>query len=80
MTPLYKIDDIIFYMTENKIHSAPIMSINVVETNPELTASNSEQKQVFTPFGEAGIWYATVHGVIKSNLVYTDRKSLLKSL
>lgn len=80
MAPRFKIDQVIFYMSENQIHSAPILSINYVQTNPELKPSNKEQQQVFEPFGEAGIWYATIHGVLKEILVHPNRASLLDSL
>lgn len=77
MTPKYSIDDLIFYMTENTIHSAPILSINIVQTKP---SNKPEQMSMFRPFGEQGIWYATIHGTLKEQLVYSTREKLLESL
>lgn len=74
------VGELIYYMRENCIHSAPILSKMIVENGNEHLASTSEQKEVFTPFGPAGIIYATCHGKVNSNEAFKSPEALFAYL
>lgn len=58
---------LIWYMKDNRIHSAPVQARQyiVVENLHEDWASTKEQQALFNPFGRtmASVTYATIHGV-----------------
>jgi len=79
-TPIVKefnIGDTIYYMANNEIHSAKIISKMKVENDPKHL---DYKKETFTPFGEAGIYYATVHGIINGEKAFATKQELLNSL
>jgi hypothetical protein len=78
LKPKYQIDQTIYYIQNNKIHSAPILSRIVIEN--KYIAHTAEQKELFTPFGESGIRYVTCHGIFKEKYVRASKEELLKSL
>lgn len=80
-TPIVKefnVGDVIYYMKDNKVHCAPILSKMKVEN--EHVAHTDEQKDVFAPFGKAGVYYATVHGIINGEKSFYTKQELLDSL
>lgn len=76
MSKNIKVGDLVFYLKDNKLHSAPVFSINRVETDPEneRLAITDCQKRTFIPFGNAGTYYATCHGVFTE--VFLSRNEL----
>ena len=68
----YKLGQMIFYMLENKVHSAPILARTVVE--------NGTKIPIFMPFGNARIQYGTFHGIVEEKDAFTTKEELLKSL
>lgn len=75
-----KLDDTAWYFKDNMVHSAPVLSIMVVENLHEDWVCTEEQKSLFTPFGKAGTFYGTCHGILNANLVFGTKEALLKSL
>ena len=76
----FEIDQLVFYMGDNKVCSAPILSRMCVENNPELNPANTEQETMYRPFGETRIRYKTIHGVYKEDVLFATKEELLASL
>lgn len=70
----------VWYILENKIHSAPVLSIMTVENEHEDWAHTKEQKELFTRFGPAGVFIATVHTTLSAEKVFTSKEDLVASL
>jgi hypothetical protein len=75
-----KLGDIVWYMLNNKIHSALVLARMTVENLHEYSACTKEQKELFTPFGPAIICLATCHGIIDGTRVYASEELLVDSL
>lgn len=77
-----KVGQLAWYMKDNKVHSAKIMAKATVENMPdaEKIASTPEQKKIYTPFGNAGVEYSTIHGIFPDDKVFESKEALLKSL
>lgn len=75
---MIKLDQTVWYMNDGRIHSAKILAIMTVDNLHEDWAHTTEQKELFTPFGKAGTYYATVHGIFTE--VFDSKESLLASL
>ena len=71
------VGDLVYYILDNKVHNAPILSKMTVECS-EIDACTKEQQETFEPFGESCIKYATCHGVFTE--VYLSKQGLLESL
>lgn len=76
----YKLDQVIYYMRDNKPHSAPILAVKEVQNARPNFACTKEQKEIFTPFGEAGIFYATCHGVVKEQDAYPSMAHMARAI
>lgn len=72
----YEIEQVIHYMRDNKPHSAPILARMRVENLHQDWAHTKEQKGLFMPFGEAGVFYSTCHGIVKENEAYASAGEL----
>ena len=68
----------IWYINDGRVHSANVLSIMTVENLHEDWAHTTEQKGLFTPFGRAGTYYATCHGIFTK--VFDSKEALLASL
>jgi len=77
----FKCNDIIFYMLNNKVHSAPILSTLTVK-NSENHASgyNKEQLKFFRRFGEDRTQYATCHGIVNDVDAFISKEALVMEL
>ena len=75
----YNIGDLIYYIKENKVHSADILSIKVV-VNSGINVCTKEQHDLFERFGKDCIMYATCHGEFPHDEVYLSKEELLNSL
>ena len=75
------IDDVIFYLADDSVYSAAVLSIKVV-VNSKLAdkAATAEQHDLFCKFGDAGVWYKTAHGVYHENQVFLSREDLGKAI
>lgn len=80
--PAFKfgLNQTIFYMGDGKVCSAPVLSRMVVENLHGDWNSNPEQKKAFVPFGPAGEYYNTCHGMWRGEEVFATKKELLETL
>ena len=69
----YNLGQEIWYMMDNKAHSAMVLSRSMVE-------NKGGELPVHKQFGEAGIRYATVHGIISESGAFASKQELLNSL
>ena len=76
----YELGEIVRYMMEGKPHSAPILSIMIVQNSHEDWASTDVQKDIFTPFGKSRIVYATCHGQIDESECYASKSEMCMKL
>lgn len=77
---ILKLDELAWYFKDSKVHSASVLSIMTVENLHESWAHTDVQKELFTPFGWSGTFYATCHGVVSASLVFSTKEALLESL
>lgn len=76
----HELGSLIYYMKDNKVHSAKVLARTVVENAHNDWTSTNAQKDTFTPFGAAGRYYATCHGIFTEDEVFASRDELAKSL
>ena len=76
----YALEQIIFYIADNTVHSAPVLSRMVVENLHDDWGSNSEQRELWAPFGIAKTVYSTVHGEVLESKAFASKEDLLNSL
>ena len=76
----FDLDQDVYYMGDGKVCCAPVLSRMIVENLHGDWNSNPEQKKAFVPFGPAGEYYNTVHGMWRGNEVFASKKELLDSL
>jgi hypothetical protein len=76
----FSLDQLIYYMEDSKVHSAPCTARMCVQNLHEDWASNDVQKEAWTPFGPAGVYYSTCHGIIHEDRVFGSKAELLDSL
>ncbi|MEW5569708.1 hypothetical protein [Rossellomorea marisflavi] len=70
----YELGSTAYYLKNNRIHSATIFSRSIIENSKEDYGEN------FTPFGKAGIEYATCHGVFDEKNVFSSKEKLVENL
>lgn len=75
-----QLGDLIFYIVDSKVHSAPLTSIMVVQNLHDDWAHTDQQRQTWQPFGPAVVRYATVHGMFDARHCFVTREALLASL
>jgi hypothetical protein len=76
----FDLEQTIYYMRENRIHSAPVLARMIVENLKEEWANTNEQKRLFTPFGVACECYSTCHGLIQVDEAFGSKQDLVASL
>jgi hypothetical protein len=77
---MLNVGDLVYYMLHNKVHSAEIISKLTIETTESINACTEQQKQLFEPFGEACVKYATCHGILEEVSIFPSKEKLLESL
>jgi hypothetical protein len=75
----YEIGQLVYYMKNNLVHSARILSRANTE-NSDLEACTAVQKEAFQRFGPNSTVYSTCHGEFKESEVYPTKEDLFKSL
>lgn len=77
---LFDVDDLIFYLRDNRVHSAPVLSRQIVSVRADIMPSTAEQVNLFTPFGPEGARYMTCHGIVLASEAFATRNELADSL
>lgn len=76
----FELNQLIFYVRNDRIHSAPVLSRMIVENAHENWVANKEQSELFTTFGPAQEVYATCHGSVFADAAYASRQELIDTL
>lgn len=76
----FELDQVIFYMRENSLHSAKVLARMIVENQYENWACTTAQKELFTPFGPAREVYSTCHGLIPVEEAFASKQDLIEAL
>jgi hypothetical protein len=76
----YELEQVIYYMIDSKVHSAPVMSRCIVENAHEDWAHTAEQKGTFTAFGPAKRVYSTCHCIVGEEFAFATKEELVASL
>ena len=76
---MFALDQEVFYMFENRIHTGKIMSRALIENihdEVELAAGSPD----WQPFGQNVIKYNTLHGIFKQDKIFGTHAALLEDL
>lgn len=69
-----------YYLKDNKVHSAPVLSRIFVENAHEDVVATSEQANFYMRFGGACILYSTCHGTVREEDAFESSQALAESL
>ena len=70
----------IYYIRNDHICSAPVLSRMIIENAHEDWVANKEQSELFTLFGPAQEANATCHGVVFADAAFGSRQELIDTL
>lgn len=76
----FELEQLIYYIRENRLHSAPVLARVIVENAHDDWACTDAQKELFTPFGKSREAYATCHGFVLVEEAFASREDLVDSL
>lgn len=76
----YNLGQVIFYMKDNRVHSAEVLSRKQVENIKEDISFNVDQYKLYTAFGLSGVTYSTCHGNVEEYDAFATKEELLASL
>lgn len=76
----YELEQIIYYMRDNRPHSAPIVSRMQIENLHQDLACTKEQKTLFMPFGYSGVFYSTCHGIVNESEAFATKDDMVKAI
>lgn len=70
----YNLNQIVWYLLDGDVHSAPILSRKYVD-NKITTACTRAQKNVFEAFGKADVQYSTVDAIFPKTGFLNPKKN-----
>jgi hypothetical protein len=77
----YKLDQLVWYLENNKVHSATILSRRYIDNLfPQKERCTEEQEELFGRFGNECILYATVHGEYSEDELFSTKEELLSKM
>jgi hypothetical protein len=71
----YELDQLVYYLNENKLHSANVISRMTVDNIREAEC-NPQQKDFYFAFGPSGTYYRTCHGTFNEKEVFDSKEKL----
>ena len=72
----FNLDQIVWYLLDNKICSAPILSRKYVDNKYE----GGNVIEAFQFFGESNISYSTIHAILPEYELFSSKEELINSL
>jgi len=69
----YSLDKLVYYLQENKLHSAKILSRIKVEN-----LYDDKHTEMYNQFKCNGIFYATCHGIFEEERIFNSKEELAK--
>ena len=76
----FELDQLVFFLKDNRFHSAPVLSRKYVDNQHEDWDSTPEQQHSFKRFGDGGIIYATINGEHQEGDLYASKIELVNEL
>lgn len=76
----FELGDTIYYIRENKLHSARIWTRMMVENAHDDRAHTKEQKDTWQHFGPSRVAYVTCHGVVMEDEAHESAEALAQAL
>ena len=76
----YELNQLVWYLKDNKIHSAKILSRMLVENALSEGTSDIELFEKNYAFGCNCLEYSTVHGKFKEDQLFPSKEELIESL
>ena len=76
----YKLGQTVYYMKDNKVVSAPVLSKCRVRNDKENEAINDALKELYVPYGKAGNYYSTVDGRFLEENLFETKVDVLNTL
>ena len=76
----FELSDTIYYLRDNKVHSAPILARMWVENAHPDWNDTFAQREMYQPFGLSREVYATCHGIVRAEEAYISPQALAYSL
>jgi hypothetical protein len=76
----FELEQLVWYMKDNKAHNAPVLSRMYIDNLHPTWTSTPQQCQSFTRFGPNQITYATIHGEYNENDLYASKEEMYQAL
>ena len=76
----FELDQTVYYIMDNRLHSAPVLSRMVVENLKPKWNGTKEQVDFFQRFGPCRVVYATVHGEHEEATLFESREALAAAI
>ncbi len=76
----YELGQLVYYMINNRIHSARINTRMIVENAHDDWCSTDKQKEAWQPYGISRVMYSTCHGEMPEEAVFASHEDLTNSL
>ena len=76
----FELDQVVFFIRENRVHSAPVLARMLCENLRPNYNSTPAQREVFTPFGVDGEYYGTCFGIMPASSLFATKEDLAANL
>jgi hypothetical protein len=76
----FNIEQFIYYIRNDRIHSAPVLAHVIVENAKEDWLGQIASEKLLTPFGKSREAYATCHGFVPVEDAFASKQDLINSL
>ncbi len=76
----FELDQVVFFIRENRVHSAPVLARMVCENLLPNYTSTEAQRELFTPFGADGEHYGTCFGIMPASSLFATKEDLAANL
>ncbi len=76
----YELEQVIYYMLNNKPHNAPVLSRRCIENAHEDLVANECQDTFFKRFGDSGVVYSTCHTEVAEEEAYSSKEDMIRTL
>lgn len=76
----FELGQLVFYLMDNRVHSANVISRMCIENKDEAKACTKEQDKFYMAFGKSTVSYSTCHGIVNEGSCFKTREELLSSL
>jgi hypothetical protein len=73
----FELGQVVYYLLNNKVHSAPVLSRKCIENAHDDWVNTEEQRSTFAPFGHSGITYSTCHGEVSEDDAYESKEQMM---